>query len=277
MGERGFNRMRKDAGHGKDVEEVEISIKPSVKIIGVASGKGGVGKSTVAVNLATVIARKGFNVGIFDADVCGFTIPKMLGITEKPAISNENKFLPIEKHGIKVMSTGFFIKENQPVIWRGPMIHKAIKQILTETLWGDLDYLVIDLPPGTGDVAITSGILLPDMSMIIVTTPQDVSSLVACRALKMAKQTNLKILGVIENMSYFTCQKCGEKAYIFGQGGGKDLARQEGVPFLGEIPLEQGVRELGDTGRPLVSENINSPAKEAFEKIAAKITGSKIR
>jgi len=268
--------MRKGAGHEKDVEEVEIPIKPSVKIIGIASGKGGVGKSTVTANLAAAIARKGFKVGILDADVCGFTIPKMLGITTKPAISDKNKFLPIEKHGIKVMSTGFFVREDQPVIWRGPMIHKAIKQILTDTLWGDLDYLVIDLPPGTGDVAITSGKLLPDMSMIIVTTPQDVSSLVACRALKMAKRANLKILGVIENMSYFICRKCGEKAYIFGEGGGRDLARKEGVPFLGEIPLEQGIREGGDSGRPLVSEKSRSPANEAFEKIVMQIIGSEI-
>ncbi len=262
------NKKRRNASAK---EEVKIHIKSSAKFIAVASGKGGVGKSTVAVNIAAAIARKGFKVGIFDADVYGFTIPKMLGITGQPKATAEDQILPLEKHGIKVMSMGFIVKENQPVIWRGPMIHKAIKQILTQTLWEDIDYLIIDLPPGTGDVAITSGILLPNMSIIIVTTPQDVSSKVACRALRMAKRTNLKILGVIENMSYFVCQKCGEKAYIFGQGGGEDLAREEGVPFLGEIPLEQCIREGGDSGRPLMFEGSDSPAKKAFERIVSKI------
>lgn len=252
-------------------EEVKIHIKSSAKFIAVASGKGGVGKSTVAVNIAAAIARKGFKVGILDADVYGFTIPKMLGITGQPKAIAENQIMPLEKHGIKVMSMGFIVKENQPVIWRGPMIHKAIKQILTQTFWGDLDYLIIDLPPGTGDVAITSGMLVPDLNVIIVTTPQDVSSKVACRALKMAKKSNLKILGVIENMSYFICQKCGQKTYIFGQGGGEDVARKEGVSFLGEIPLEQGIREGGDSGIPLTFEESDSPAKRAFEGIVSKI------
>ncbi|NOQ48693.1 MAG: P-loop NTPase [Methanococcoides sp.] len=252
-------------------EEVKIHIKSSAKFIAVASGKGGVGKSTVAVNIAAAIARKDFKVGILDADVYGFTIPKMLGIIGQPKAIAEDQILPLEKHGIKVMSMGFLVKETQPVIWRGPMIHKAIKQILTQTLWGDLDYLIIDLPPGTGDVAISLGMLVPDMSIIIVTTPQDVSSKVACRALRMAKTTNLKILGIIENMSYFICRKCGEKAYIFGQGGGEDLAREEGVPFLGEIPLEQSIREGSDSGRPLAFEESDSPAKKTFEKIVSKI------
>lgn len=262
------NKKRLDASAKK---EVKVHIKSSAKFIAVASGKGGVGKSKVAVNIAADISRKGFKVGILDADVYGFTIPKMLGITGQPEAIAEDQILPLEKHGIKVMSMGFIVKENQPVIWRGPMIHKAIEQILTQTLWGDIDYLILDLPPGTGDVAITSGILLPNMSIIIVTTPQDVSSKVACRSLKMAKMTKLKILGVIENMSYFICRKCGEKAYIFGQGGGEDLAREEGVPFLGEIPLEQSIREGSDSGRPLAFEESDSPAKMTFERIVNKI------
>ena len=232
-------------------------------VIAVASGKGGVGKSTVTVNLAAALAREGLRVGILDADVWGFSVPRMLGVAGKPVGFN-NMILPLEAHGVKVISMGFFVPEETPVIWRGPMLHKAIEQFLGDVYWGDLDVLLADLPPGTGDVSISLASFLPGAQMLVVTTPQEAARKVAERAGKMAERTNLRPLGVIENMSFFVCPHCGEREEIFGRGGGELAAETLGVPLLAQIPLVSPLREGGDEGRPIVVRDPDSPASAAL-------------
>ncbi len=235
------------------------------RFIAVSSGKGGVGKSTVTTNLAAALARMGKRVGLLDADCYGFSIPRMLGVTGQPTIIDE-KIVPLRKNdNIQVVSMGFFVNEDDPVIWRGPLLHKAITQFLTDVLWDELDYLFLDLPPGTGDVTLTIAQSLPAAELLVVTTPQATATHVAGRVAKLAEKTHLKVIGVVENMSYY--ENNGQRDYIFGKDGGKKLAQQLGVQFLGEIPLRSSIREASDTGQPVALEG--SDAEVAmFEHIA---------
>ena len=206
--------------------------------VAIASGKGGVGKSTVSVNLAVALARLGKKVGLIDADIYGFSVPDMMGITKRPEVIGE-KIIPVERFGVKVISMGFFVEDNAPVIWRGPMLGKMLNNFFTEVEWGDLDYLLLDLPPGTGDVALDVHSMLPACKEIIVSTPHPTAAFVAARAGAMALQTDHEIIGVVENMAYFESAKTGEKEYVFGRGGGEKLAEELRVPLLGKIPLQQ--------------------------------------
>ena len=243
----------------------------ATSVIAVASGKGGVGKSSVTVNLAVALAAEGHRVGVLDADVWGFSIPRMLGVSGQPVGFND-MILPLESYGVKVISMGFFVPEETPVIWRGPMLHKAIEQFLGDVYWGDLDFLLVDLPPGTGDVAISLASFLPGAAMLVVTTPQEAARRVAERAGKMAERTNLRPIGVIENMSSFVCPHCGEETRIFGEGGGREAAETLGVPLMGEVPLMVALREGGDTGTPIVVSDPDSPAGVAFREAARSIS-----
>jgi ATP-binding protein involved in chromosome partitioning len=250
----------------------------STSVIAIASGKGGVGKSSVTVNLAIALAAEGHRVGILDADVWGFSIPRMLGVSGQPVGFND-MILPLESHGVKVISMGFFVPEETPVIWRGPMLHKAIEQFLGDVYWGDLDFLLVDLPPGTGDVSISLASFLPGAAMLVVTTPQEAARRVAERAGKMAERTNLRPIGVIENMSSFVCPHCGEQTRIFGEGGGREAAETLGVPLMGEVPLTVALREGGDSGTPIVVSDPDSLAGLAFREAArqvAQATKSKV-
>jgi ATP-binding protein involved in chromosome partitioning len=232
------------------------AIIPGVKnTIAIASGKGGVGKSTVAVNLAVALAKEGASVGLIDADIYGPSIPLMLGIKEKPKVYQDKetmKMIPLTNYGIKLMSIGFLIEDNAPIIWRGPMASGAVKQFLSDVDWEELDYLIFDMPPGTGDIQLTLCQTIPLTGALIVTTPQDVSLADARKALKMFERVNVPVLGVVENMSYFIAPDTGMKYDIFGTGGGEKLATEENVPFLGGIPLHQNIRVGGDKGIPIV-------------------------
>jgi ATP-binding protein involved in chromosome partitioning len=239
-------------------------------VIAVASGKGGVGKSSVTVNLACALAAEGHRVGVLDADVWGFSVPRMMGVTGKPVGFND-MILPLESHGVKVISIGFFVPEETPVIWRGPMLHKAIEQFLGDVYWGDLDFLLCDLPPGTGDVSISLASFLPGASMLVVTTPQEAARKVAERAGKMAERTNLRPIGVIENMSWFVCPHCGEREAIFGTDGGREAAETLGVPLFAQVPLQPALRAGGDAGMPIVVTDPDSPAGEALRRAAREI------
>ena len=245
----------------------KIAFSPKTSIIAVASGKGGVGKSSVTVNLAAVLAADGYKVGVLDADVWGFSVPRMLGAEGKPVGFND-MILPLEAHGVKVISMGFFVPEDTPVIWRGPMLHKAIEQFLGDVYWGDLDFLLCDLPPGTGDVSISLASFIPGASMLVVTTPQEAAHTVAQRAGKMAERTNLRPIGVIENMSWFICPHCGERELLFGEGGGQLVADTIGVPLLAQVPLLPALRVGSDTGVPIVISDPASPASVAFREAA---------
>jgi len=259
---RGSGRERPAAWSKKSAEEL------AKRVIVVCSGKGGVGKSTTTVNLAFALAGKGYRVGILDADVYGFSIPRMTGIHGQPLVVGE-KLEPIASGNLQVMSMGYFIDEDAPVIWRGPLLHKAVKQFLEDVNWKNLDYLFFDLPPGTGDVTLTIAQALPDAEMLIVTTPQPVATHVAGRVAALAERAKLSVLGVVENMSYY--EKDGQREYIFGKGGGKELAEKLGVPFLGEIPLNQLIRERSDIGKPITldrNQPIATPYFEISERIA---------
>jgi ATP-binding protein involved in chromosome partitioning len=232
-------------------------------IIAVASGKGGVGKSTVSVNLAVALAEAGARVGLLDADIYRPSIPIMMGVSDQP-ISEGAGLLPLESHGVELMSLGFMIPPDAPVIWRGPMVMKAIQQLLYDVEWGELDYLVIDLPPGTGDAQLTLAQLVPVTGAVIVTTPQDVALADATKGVRMFQEVKIPILGIVENMSYFECPHCGERSELFSHGGGKQAAERLGVPFLGEVPVDPKVVVGGDTGEPIVRLDPTSPAAEAF-------------
>ncbi len=245
-------------------------------IIPVASGKGGVGKSTVSANLAVVLARSGARVGLMDADVYGPSIPTILGITAQPQVDERNRITPIEAHGVKVVSMGFFMKPEEAVIWRGPMLHKTIQQFLGGVEWGELDYLIIDTPPGTGDVTLSLCQSIPLTGAVIVSTPQDVALNVAQKAIAMFKKLNAPILGVIENMSYYVCPHCGKKDEIFGTGGARKIAERLEIPFLGELPLATPIRTASDVGQPILLSQPESPAAKAFvsvtEALAAQVS-----
>jgi ATP-binding protein involved in chromosome partitioning len=237
-------------------------------VICVGSGKGGVGKSTLTANLAAALTAEGKRAGVLDADVWGYSIPRMYGLgATRPPVSAERKIVPLESHGVKVMSIGFFVEEDAAVVWRGPMLHKALTQFLQDVDWGVLDYLLIDLPPGTGDVSMTLAQLLPQARFAIVTTPQPAAQKVARRAAQMAHKVSLEIVGVIENMSGFTTPT-GERYAIFGEGGGQELADELDVPLLGRVPLTMPLREHADSGTPLVVEDPNDPAAQAIRHAA---------
>jgi ATP-binding protein involved in chromosome partitioning len=239
------------------------------QVIAVGSGKGGVGKSTTTVNLAASLAKLGHSVGLLDADVWGFSIPRMIGIHERPTVV-EDMIMPPEMFGVKVVSIGLFTTEDNPVVWRGPMLHKALQQFLTDVHWDEPDYLIVDLPPGTGDVSISIAQFLPGASMVIVTTPQAVAEKVAQRAGFMAEKTGLKVAGVIENMSYFRGDD--DKVYrIFGQGGGSTLAERLGVPLLGEIPIDPELRRFADTGAPIVLQAPDSEVAQRLDQAAKEL------
>ncbi len=236
-------------------------------VICIGSGKGGVGKSSVTANLAAALAGSGKQVGVLDADVWGYSQPRMLGVgAERPRVNGERKLVPITAHeGIRVMSIGFFVEQDAAVVWRGPMLHKALQQFLEDVEWGELDYLLIDLPPGTGDVSMTLAQLLPQAKFVIVTTPQAVAQKVAARSAEMAKKLKLEIAGVIENMSGFVTPS-GERFPIFGEGGGQLLAEQLGVPLLAKVPLTMALREQSDSGLPIVFSDPDDPAAQALNQ-----------
>ncbi len=237
-------------------------------VICIGSGKGGVGKSSLTVNLAAALQAEGKKVGVLDADVWGYSLPRMLGLGgQRPKVSPDRKILPLEAHGLKVISIGFFIKEDEAVVWRGPMLHKALTQFLEDVAWGELDYLLIDLPPGTGDVSMTLSQLLPQALFVIVTTPQDTAQKVARRSAQMADKVNLEIAGVIENMSGFTAPD-GARYPIFGEGGGQRLADELDVPLLGQVPLTMPLRAHSDAGLPLVTADPDDPAAQAVRHAA---------
>jgi ATP-binding protein involved in chromosome partitioning len=237
-------------------------------VLCIGSGKGGVGKSTLTANLAAALTAEGKRVGILDADVWGYSIPRMYGLgATRPPVSPERKILPLEAYGVKVMSIGFFLEEDAAVVWRGPMLHKALTQFLQDVAWGALDYLLIDLPPGTGDVSMTLAQLLPQSEFVIVTTPQPTAQKVARRSAEMAHKVSLEIAGVIENMSGFTTPS-GERYRIFGEGGGQELADELDVPLLGKVPLTMPLREYADSGTPLVIEDPDDPACQAIRQAA---------
>jgi len=237
-------------------------------VVCIGSGKGGVGKSTLTANLAAALRAEGKRVGVLDADVWGYSIPRMLGLgAERPKVSPQRKILPLEAHGISVMSIGFFVEEDAAVVWRGPMLHKALQQFLEDVEWGRLDHLLVDLPPGTGDVSMTLAQLLPQAKFLIVTTPQATAQKVARRAAEMAIKVDLEIGGVVENMSAFVTPG-GERFTIFGSGGGEQLADELDVPLLGEIPLTMPLREQSDAGTPLVISDPDDPAAQAIRSVA---------
>jgi ATP-binding protein involved in chromosome partitioning len=239
--------------------------------IAVASGKGGVGKSTVAVNLAVALATEGARVGLLDADVYGPSVPLMTGIDEPPQLTKERHIVPFERFGVRIMSLGFLVPRDSPVIWRGPMVMKALQQLLGDVTWGELDYLLVDMPPGTGDAQLTLSQKVRLAGAVIVTTPQDVALADARKGVAMFRKVDVPVLGIVENMSYFECPHCSGRSEIFGHGGGRAEAETLGVPCLGEIPLDPAIRAGGDDGEPLVSRDPDSPQAKALVQVAARL------
>jgi ATP-binding protein involved in chromosome partitioning len=261
------SRLQGEGGTVAPGAKKPVTVPASTTVIAVASGKGGVGKSSLTANLAASLAAGGAEVGVIDADIYGYSIPRMLGISRKPIVV-DGMIVPPVNHGIKIMSIGFFIDEDGAVLWRGPMLHRALEQFLTDVHWGEIDYLVVDMPPGTGDVAISLGQLLPSPQLVLVTTPQQAAQAVARRAAEVADKTGMKLAGVIENMSYAVCSCCGERTHPFGQGGGAELAEGLGVDLLGQVPMDERLRECGDDGEPLIVSQPDSPAAVAIGEIA---------
>jgi ATP-binding protein involved in chromosome partitioning len=265
------NTRGRAVGNGASESEALPGVK---NVIAVASGKGGVGKSTTALNLALAFRDTGASVGLMDADVYGPSLPLLTGVTERPE-AVEKTIHPNEGHGLKLMSMGFFLEENTPVIWRGPMVHGLIRQFLTDVEWGELDYLVVDMPPGTGDAALTLTQQAPLSGAVIVTTANDLSLIDARKGLKMFETVQVPVLGIVENMSYFVPPDLPDrKYYLFGEGGGERTAEELGVDFLGEVPIDPRIVEGGDTGRPILVEAPESPAAQAFAHLAGKVARS---
>ena len=252
-------------------EQAKPNLLPDVThILAVSSGKGGVGKSTVAANLAVALAQSGAAVGLIDADIYGPNIPMMLGV-RKPPEQKDGKLLPAESHGVKLISMGFFVPEETAIVWRGPMVHTAIQQFFRDVIWDELDYLLIDLPPGTGDAQLSISQLVTLAGVITVTTPQEVALHDVRKGMTMFQKVNVPLLGIIENMSYYVCGHCGERTDIFSHGGGERAAEKLGVPFLGHIPIDPAIRAGGDEGLPIVVADPDSPQAKTFRNIAAKI------
>ena len=246
-----------------------LSPHPRVRnVIAVGSGKGGVGKSTTAVNLALALAAEGARVGLLDADVYGPSIPAMLGLSGRPDSPDNKSIEPMRAFGVEAMSIGLLVDQDTPMIWRGPMATSALMQLFNDTLWGDLDYLLIDLPPGTGDIQLTLAQKIPVAGAVIVTTPQDIATLDAKKALKMFEKVEVPVLGIVENMAVHTCSHCGHVEHLFGQGGGERMAAQYGVPLLGSLPLDIAIREQGDAGQPVVVAAPDSSVAQAYRQTA---------
>jgi ATP-binding protein involved in chromosome partitioning len=257
--------------HAHPADKVQPGIPGVDAVIAVASGKGGVGKSTTAVNLALGLRDLGLKVGMLDADIYGPSLPKLLAIKEKPQTIGGNRLKPIERYGLTVMSIGFLIDEETPMIWRGPMVMSAITQMLREVEWGKLDIMVVDMPPGTGDAQLTMAQQVPLKGAVIVSTPQDLALIDARRGVAMFKRVNVPVLGVVENMSYFLCPSCGTRSDIFSHGGARHEAERLGVPFLGEVPLHMTIREKSDSGLPVVATEPDGPHAKIYREIAAKV------
>ncbi|RDV01975.1 Mrp/NBP35 family ATP-binding protein [Undibacter mobilis] len=258
-------------GPAKAASGAQTGIPGVDAVIAVASGKGGVGKSTTAVNLALGLAALGLKVGLLDADIYGPSIPKLLNIKEKPETLGGTRLKPIERYGLKVMSIGFLIDEETPMIWRGPMVMSAITQMLREVEWGKLDVMVVDMPPGTGDAQLTMAQQVPLKGAVIVSTPQDLALIDARRGVAMFKRVNVPVLGVVENMSYFLCPQCGTRSDLFGHGGARHEAERQGVPFLGEVPLHMTIREKSDAGLPVVATEPDGVHAKLYRDIAARV------
>jgi ATP-binding protein involved in chromosome partitioning len=262
---------RAEAGRGRDPFASRAALPGVAHIIAVASAKGGVGKSTVATNVALALAAQGRRVGLVDADVYGPSFPIMLGTEARPQVTPEKRIMPVEQLGVKLMSMGFFLDETSPVIWRGPIVMGIVRQFLRDVEWGTLDFLVVDLPPGTGDAQLTLVQQVPVSGGLIVTTPQDVALMDVARGMAMFGQVSTPVLGVVENMSGYLCPRCGTEDPIFGQGGARALAERFGVPLLAQIPLVPAVREAGDRGRPLVAADPAHPVSRLFAELAAEV------
>ncbi|MDP7214561.1 MAG: Mrp/NBP35 family ATP-binding protein [Rhodospirillales bacterium] len=264
-GEPGAEEMTEPA------DEIEAPVLPDVKsIVAIASGKGGVGKSTTAVNLALALAAAGHKTGLLDADVYGPSIPRMLGISGKPVPTEEGALEPMENHGVKCMSMGFLVEDEAPLIWRGPMAQSALQHLLRDVNWGELDVLVVDMPPGTGDIQLTLTQQTPLTGAIIVSTPQDIALSDARKGMNMFRKVDVPVFGIVENMSYFRCPHCGERSEIFSHGGARQEAARTGMDFLGEIPLDMDIRETSDGGHPIVVSKPDSDHAKAYRAIAAK-------
>ena len=257
-------------GAARDARHRPGGLPGVANIIAVASGKGGVGKSTTAVNFALALKELGLKVGVLDADIYGPSMPRLLGLKGQPQQVADNKLKPMEAYGLKVMSMGFLVDEETPMIWRGPMVMSALSQMLKDVAWGELDVLVVDMPPGTGDAQLTMAQQVPLAGAVIVSTPQDLALIDARKGLAMFRKVNVPVLGIVENMSTFVCPHCGERSDIFGHGGARADAARLGVPFLGEVPLTLGIRETSDAGRPVVATDPSSSSAVAFREIAAR-------
>ncbi len=265
------SNLRAQRGAGNpDMDIPFASAESRTKVIAIASGKGGVGKSSVTVNLAVALAQQGHNVGVLDADIWGYSIPRMFGVSGSP-VAFEGMVMPLQGHGCKIISIGFFTDPDRSVIWRGPMLHRALQQFLADVHWGELDFLLCDLPPGTGDISISLAQMLPNADMVVVTTPQQAAQKVALRAGRATEQTGMKVVGVIENMALFTCPDCGSAHELFGAGGGQELAEALGTELLGRVPIDPRLREGGDTGQPLVLSHPDAPAARAIADVAAQL------
>jgi len=268
-GDEGAQQPQHQHQHPPQPQPVLQNVK---NIIAVASGKGGVGKSTVAANLAVSLAKTGASVGLMDTDIYGPSVPTMFGVTERPNITTDKKLIPIKKHGVHLVSMGFLIDTDQAMIWRGPMVTSAVKQFMQEVQWPDLDYMVLDLPPGTGDIQLTIVQTVPLTGAIIVSTPQTVALDDARKGVAMFNKVNVPVLGIIENMAYFTPTDMPEKKYyIFGKHGARKLSQKIEVPFLGEVPIHENIRETSDTGTPVVESDPESPAAESFTGISERV------